>query len=182
MAPCRGKIAANALTCRLAAELLLATGLRVGELVQLREDDVDFESGAVTVLGKGARQRRVYVVDADLLDLLHGYVRASRCWGADGDAILVNSRGGLATTQFIRRLLRLAAERAGITRRLTPHMLRHSAATQLLEAGMDVRVVQRLLGHQSIVTTQIYTHVSDESLRAALKRTSLREYVLSGGA
>lgn len=172
--PCRQRAL---LVCRVAVEILFGTGIRVGELTTVRVQDVDLQSESLIVMGKGGRQRRVFLVDDELRSLLGDYLRARTEWDVGCDELLVNGAGRAATTQDIRRLLRGAAERAAIGRRVTPHMLRHSTATYLLEAGLDIRFVQRLLGHQSISTTQLYTHVSDTSLHQALRRAPLREHV-----
>jgi integrase/recombinase XerD len=146
--------------------LLLATGLRVGELVRLRGSDFDPDSGSLLVRGKGRRERRVFVVDAELRRLLT--LRGA----AAGSACLWSATGGW-TTQGVRRALGRFAAEAGIARRVTPHMLRHTCATLLLEDGVDLRVLQRLLGHENIATTAIYAHVGDTALKAALERAGL---------
>ena len=160
------------LTVLVAVEILLTTGLRVGELTQVTTEVLDLEDGTVRVHGKGAREREVFLLDASLKTLIRSYLgfRASRV--ADTTALLINSRGGPATPQFLRRHLAEGARHAGL-RRVTPHMLRHSCATILLESGVDIRCVQRLLGHSSISTTERYTHVSTKHLRAALARAGV---------
>jgi integrase/recombinase XerD len=171
----------NSHTCLLAIELLLATGIRVGELAGIAPQDVDLQTGTVRVCGKGNRERLVFITDAILLQRIIEYrgLVASRV-DNEGATLLVNSRGCPATTQLLRSLIRRAAEQAELSRRITPHMLRHSAATHLLEGGLDIRLVQRLLGHQSISTTQIYTHVTDAALRSAIAAIGLRSSILSG--
>ena len=158
----------NDLTALVAVEVLLCTGLRVGELAGVQVGDLDLTEGVITVLGKGSRQRRVFLPDATVLTLVTAYLEARGRLTPDHTAFLVNSRGRPATPQFLRKLVRQAGEEAALARRTTPHMLRHTAATQLLEAGVDIRFVQRLLGHQSISTTEGYTNVSDGSLKAVL--------------
>jgi len=148
--------------------LLLATGLRVGELVRLRGGDFDPDSGSLLVRGKGRRERRVFVVDAELRHLLT--LRGA----AAGNASLWSAGAGW-TTQGVRRSLAAFAAEAGIARRVTPHMLRHTCATLLLEDGVDLRVLQRLLGHENIATTAIYAHVGDTALKSALERAGLLE-------
>lgn len=150
----------------LAVKLMFTTGCRVGELVALRQDDVDMEARTLRVRGKGDRERQVFLTaDSVVADLGH-LLRLRRMQGATGpDPLLAGLDGQALTTDWVRRHLRRLAQSAGLTRRITPHMLRHSAATSLLEAGVDIRFVQRLLGHRSIATTEIYTHVSDERLK-----------------
>ena len=157
-------------TTYLAILLMTATGIRVGELVNLRTDDFDLAAGAIRVRGKGKRERTVYVANAALLRLLKSHVSGRQEIAQVNDPLFVNMRGRPLTTQALRQRLRKAAQAASITRRVTPHMLRHTAATLLIEEGVDIRFVQRLLGHASISTTEIYTHVSDVSLKDALSR------------
>lgn len=147
--------------------LLISTGLRVGELVQLRPGDFDPDSGGLHVRGKGRRERRVFVVDAQL-SLLLGRFAERR------DAVtLLGPAGKDWSTQAVRRALRRFGRDAGIESRLTPHMLRHTCATLLLEDGVDLRFLQRLLGHENIATTAIYAHVGDTGLRRALENARL---------
>lgn len=166
------------LATRVAAELLFATGVRVAELAALRDEDVDLSAGVISIIGKGDRQRRVYIPDTEVRDLLEIYrtVRIQR--GFAGHCFLVNSRGGPASPQFIRRLIRRLGEDAALTRRVTPHMFRHSVATYLLEEGVDIRYVQRLLGHRSIGTTEIYTHVADAALKSRVVERHPRKTIL----
>jgi integrase/recombinase XerD len=164
-------------TARVAAELLFATGIRVAELATLRDDDIDLVAGVITIIGKGSRQRRVYIPDADIRDIVVTYREAR---GATESSFLLNSRGGPATPQYIRRLVRTLGERAAVTRRVTPHMFRHSVATYLLEEGVDIRYVQRLLGHRSIVTTEIYTHVADAALKSRVIERHPRKAIVGG--
>ena len=158
----------NDLTTLVAIEVLLATGVRVGELAAIQLDDLDLLQGIITINGKGNRQRRVFLTDSSLVDLVRAYLTARDKTAPTAPAFLINSRGRPATPQFLRKLIRDAGESATLPRRTTPHMLRHTAAIQLLEAGVDIRFVQRLLGHQSISTTETYTSVSDTSLRTVI--------------
>ena len=161
-------------TIRLALELLFVTGIRVGELCSIKLQDIDLDSGVIKVNGKGSRERQVYVVNDNSLLLLSKYTKERATYRPSTNTILLTSRGSAATPDFIRRNLHCLARHAGIKSRVTPHMLRHSAATQLLEQGVDIRYVQRLLGHSSISTTEIYTHVSNASLKACLKQADPR--------
>lgn len=147
--------------------LMIATGIRVGELVALRIEDIDFDGGRIRVHGKGARQRVVFVADSKLLAGL-GRQKGDR---SSGSLFVRNGRD--LTTRRVRRALSRATARLGIDRKITPHMLRHTAATELVDAGIDIRIVQRLLGHASIQTTQIYAHVSDTAMEAALTRADV---------
>jgi len=162
------------LTIWLAVEMLFATGIRVSELCGIRLKDLDLENGTIRIHGKGNRERLVYLVDSGVQALLRRYLKEDRELLPNSDALLLTSRGTPGTPDFIRRNLHALVDRTRIDKRVTPHMLRHSAATHLLEAGIDIRFVQRLLGHSSISTTEIYTHVSDVSLHALLAERNPR--------
>lgn len=156
-------------TTRLCLLLMTATGLRVSELCGLRRSQVAAETGEIRVLGKGSRERIVIVANPGLRTDLAEHVRVLK----GDDPLFKNSRGRVLTPHCLRlRLQRLVATH-GIGKSITPHMLRHTAATLLLEGGVDIRFVQRLLGHASIATTQLYTHVTDVALRQALERADV---------
>ncbi len=149
-------------------EVLYGAGLRVSELTSLDVDDVDLEDGYVRVLGKGGKEREVPLGRYGR-DAVSSYVtraRPSLVTTASRGALFLSTRGHRLTRQGVGVLLAGYARRAGIDRRVTPHDLRHSFATHLLDGGADVRVVQELLGHASVATTQIYTLVSEDHLRA----------------
>jgi site-specific recombinase XerD len=158
----------------LAVGLLLATGMRVGELASLRIGDIDAAAGRLCILGKGSRERTVFVTDARLREELSAYLESRRAREGSADCrLLVDARGRPASSAKIRQDVIALGRTTGLARRITPHMLRHTAATMLLESGTDIRFVQRLLGHRSIVTTQLYTHVSDQALWDALTRADI---------
>ncbi len=162
-------------TLHLGLELLFATGVRIGELCGIRTGNLDIAGGTIRINGKGNRERRVYLVDERLRGSVESYLGVRRATRPLTDVLLVTARGTPAKPDYFRRRLHKLVDTAPIRRRVTPHMLRHSAATQLLEAGVDIRYVQKLLGHSSISTTEIYTHVSDVSLRDAIIRANHRE-------
>ena len=141
-------------------ELLYASGLRVAECCGLDLEDVDRRHGTVRVLGKGNRERMVPVGDAALA-ALDDYLEGR---GAAAGPLFRNSRGKRLTTRSVHRIVRRRARAAGIDRRVTPHTLRHTFATHLLGEGADLRLIQELLGHRRLSTTQRYTHVSPEHL------------------
>lgn len=149
-------------------ELLYSTGARISEAVGLAVDDVDTQARSVLLRGKGGKQRLVPIgrpaVAALDAYLVRGRSELARR-GRGTPAIFLNVRGGRLSRQSAWQVLQDAAERAGITSGVSPHMLRHSFATHLLEGGADVRVVQELLGHASVTTTQIYTMVTVHALR-----------------
>lgn len=141
-------------------ELLYATGIRVAECCGLDLADLDRRGGVVRVLGKGKREREVPVGDAALA-AIEAYLARS---GRHGGALFANLRGGRLTVRSVHRLVRQRARAAGLDRRVTPHTLRHSFATHMLGEGADLRLIQELLGHSRLSTTQRYTHVTPEHL------------------
>ncbi len=157
-----------ALRNRALLEVLYSTGARISEAVGLDVDDVDTEARSVLLRGKGGKQRLVPIGRPAVRALENYFVRgrpglAQR--GRGTPAIFLNARGGRLSRQSAWQVLQDAAERAGITSTVSPHTMRHSFATHLLEGGADVRVVQELLGHASVTTTQIYTLVTVTALR-----------------
>jgi len=164
----------------LAILLLFTTGMRVAELCSLRISDIDLDRRTLRIRGKGDRERQVFLVSSEVVAELKGYLRDRHRKGMPPEARLLSPTGEVPTTDRIRRGLRKIADAAGLTRRITPHMLRHSAATSLLDAGIDIRFVQRLLGHRSISTTEIYTHVSDERLKQAVSKANVLARLSAG--
>lgn len=147
-------------------ELLYGTGARISEITALSVDDLVGCDGIVMITGKGSKQRLV-PVGSHALAAVEAYLVRARPALARGKshALLLNQRGGALSRQSAWSIIRKAGERAGLTKEISPHTLRHSYATHLLEGGADVRVVQELLGHSSVTTTQIYTHITAENLR-----------------
>ena len=147
-------------------EMLYGAGLRVSELVALDVDDVDLDDDGVRVFGKGSKERDL-PLGAFAVDTVRAYLTRSRpalATARSRSALFLNLRGGRLTRQGVTDAVHKAARRAGIRRRISPHVLRHSFATHLLEGGADVRVVQELLGHASVATTQVYTLVTKQHL------------------
>jgi integrase/recombinase XerD len=148
-------------------ELMYASGLRVSELVGLRRDQVNLELGLVQLVGKGGKERVVPVGEI-ALDWIGRYLRVARpglAEGAASDDLFITARGGAMTRHNFWHAIKRYALIAGIGTRLSPHTLRHAFATHLLDHGADLRVVQTLLGHSDLSTTQIYTHVTRVRLR-----------------
>lgn len=152
--------------------LLLDTGIRVGELVAISLKDVSMSSSSILIHGKGNRQRLVYLLEKPLYRKIQRYLVFRQRVASTSDRLFVSAFGIPLSTAAVRKELKALTRSAGIARHVTPHMLRHTCATHWLEAGVDIRYVQKLLGHQSISTTEIYTHVSDQGLRDALLRAS----------
>jgi integrase/recombinase XerD len=149
-------------------ELLYAGGLRISELVGLDLGDVDLYDGQVRVMGKGSKER-VVPLGRSAREAVGDYLTTGRPELAGRQrvtALFLNARGGRLTRQGAWLIVRAAGDRAGLQGRLFPHVLRHSCATHMLDRGADIRVVQELLGHASLSTTQVYTKVSPERLRA----------------
>jgi integrase/recombinase XerD len=150
-------------------ELLYATGLRVSEMVNLRQQDLNLESGFLTCTGKGRKQRLIPVGD-EAAEWLTRYVREARpalLKKRSSPRLFVNARGGSGLTRVgFWKILKDYGKQAGVRSRLSPHVLRHSFATHLLERGADLRAIQMMLGHSDLSTTQIYTHVLEARLRA----------------
>jgi tyrosine recombinase XerD len=157
-------------------ELLYACGLRVSELTGLDTDRLDLPRKQVRVIGKGNRERRVPMGD-EARERLHRYISGPREEWTKGSAtpsVFVSQRGRRLARESVYRLVRRWAEVAGVEAKVTPHTFRHSFATHLLEGGADLRVVQTLLGHASISTTQLYTHLTGERLREVYARAHPR--------
>ena len=150
-------------------ETMYSTGMRVSELTGLRLGQVDLVDGWVRILGKGSRERIVPIGPRAAQALEHYLAARAVKFPAAGDAIFLNARGrGLTRSGFGGRLA-AAARRTGILGRLTPHQIRHTTATVMLEGGASLRVVQEMLGHRSVLTTQRYTHVSSKFMKKTLQ-------------
>ena len=149
-------------------ELLYATGMRVSELVALDVESVDLEQGSVRCFGKGSKER-IVPIHAQAIRHLRSYLEEARpqmVGNASDGSLFLNQRGGRLSRQGLWLILKRYVGLANITRKLTPHTLRHSFATHLLQGGAPLRHVQELLGHASITTTQVYTHLTSEHVRS----------------
>jgi integrase/recombinase XerC len=144
-------------------ELIYSSGMRVGEVAKLRTENVELESGEVLVQGKGDKER-VVLIGSHAIDAIKKYL-AKRGKGPERSFFLGRA-GTRLTSRSIERMIRKYAKKAGLEKRVTPHTLRHSFATHLLGGGADLKVVQELLGHSSLSTTQIYTHITKEKLKS----------------
>ena len=162
-------------------ELLFATGARVSEIANLRSEHINLTSGEVLIKGKGDKERLIQICNKDTLLVLQRYFAiAKKCHDHSGDSFLVNRLGKRLSDQSIRTIVKGLGSEAKIGKHLTPHIFRHSFATLLLEQDVDIKYIQVLLGHSSIVTTQIYTHVNREKQRQILTAKHPRkEFVIS---
>ena len=145
-------------------ELLFSTGLRVSELCSLSNDNFDLKENSARLLinGKGRKERIIQLTTPELITLLHVYCDVYKKEISEGKSILYNRDGRPLSTQSVRRIITKYLRAGHISSHITPHMFRHTFATSLLEAGVDIRYIQSMLGHSSIATTQIYTHVTTQ--------------------
>ena len=150
-------------------ELLYATGMRISELITISMKDLNLEIGFVRVFGKGAKER-ILPLGKVAIEALRQYLKLGRSGAEDKEKVFLNFRGKPLTRQGCWMMINKYARKRGIKQRITPHMLRHSFATHLLNGGANLRVVQELLGHADISTTQIYTHVDQKRLLEAHAR------------
>ena len=173
---CNPEPSPDAMRDRAMLEVLYASGIRVSELVSLDIDDVDLEQGYVRCFGKGSKERLV-PIHSGAVEALAEYIEHGRpqLHSTKSDrALFLNRRGARLTRQGFWTILKGAAARAGITTSITPHTLRHSFATHLLRGGAPLRHVQELLGHSSITTTQVYTHLTSEHVRSEYQKSHPR--------
>ena len=149
-------------------EVLYSCGLRVSELTSLRIQDLFFGEGYIRVIGKGDKQR-IVPISAVARERIHRYLNKRPGARSNEDILFLNNRGGKLTRVMVFTILKEAAQRAGIHKHISPHTFRHSFATHLLEGGASIRQVQEMLGHESILTTEIYTHLDSDHLRHTLE-------------
>ena len=141
-------------------EVFFATGARVYEISNIRAENINLNSGLIRIMGKGRKERYIQISNTAVLDILRKYYEENEPEIKKSGYFFINNRGNRYTEQSIRLMLKKYTLKAGIQRKITPHMFRHSFATYLIEEGVDVSCVQQLLGHSSIKTTQIYIHVA----------------------
>ena len=153
-------------------EILYSSGIRSSELLDLSENMINMQDRELRVIGKGNKERITFF-SKTAKKYLTEYIEAKKSKTYyDKNIVFANSKGGKLTTRSLRRLIEDYNKRSGITKELTPHVFRHTFATQLLNSGVDIRYVQELLGHTSIATTQFYTHVSKKALRDVYLKTN----------
>ena len=149
-------------------ELLFATGMRISELCTLKNGDVDLENGIVLIYGKGSKERRIQIGNEEVIGVLKKYRNDFRVEIKSCGYFFVNQSGRVLSDQAVRRMINKYATLAAIELHITPHMFRHTFATALLEADVDIRYIQEMLGHSSINITEIYTHVTTSKQRDIL--------------
>lgn len=149
-------------------ELLFATGMRVSELCSLTPDSVDLNSGTIKIYGKGSKERIIQISNSDVLSAVNTYHSMYSSTIHKTGWFFVNRLGNQLSAQSVRNMISMYVTLSGIDQHITPHMFRHSFATLLLEEDVDIRYIQQLLGHSSITTTQIYTHVTSKKQRDIL--------------
>ncbi|MEM7746957.1 MAG: tyrosine-type recombinase/integrase [Pseudomonadota bacterium] len=154
-------------------KLLIVSGLRISELTNLKVRDVSPDGGQILVNGKGSKERIVFVPNRALQEEFQSYCQARSEHGSMKSPLFLNTVGRRLRAATFRKRLRALSKRLGIKPHLTPHRFRHSAATLLIEEGIDIRMVQALLGHAKLQTTEIYVKVSNHALRRALERTDI---------
>ena len=152
---------------KLIIEMLYATGVRVSELINIKLSDIDFDNKRIVVCGKGNKERIVYYGDY-ASEALYEYLETHP--KRNHNYLFMNSRGGKITDRGIRYIIDNIMKRLSVKTHVTPHVLRHTFATDMLNNGCDIRVVQELLGHSSLRTTEIYTHVTNEQLKKVYYR------------
>jgi integrase/recombinase XerC len=151
-------------------ETLYSTGIRVSELVNLNVQDIDFQNSLVKVLGKGGKER-IVPIGSKALDSIKNYINNKKF---NSEALFVNKKGKRINVRTIRYILNKWIIRCGLSKHISPHSIRHSFATHLLNKGADLRSVQELLGHSNLATTQIYTHVTTERLKEVYSKSHPR--------
>lgn len=153
---------------RAVLELMYSAGVRVTEAVGANLSDFEFSANTLVVRGKGSKQR-VVLFGGTCAQVIEDYVRQERVAAKGGDPLFTNASGGRLTTRTVQNIVKRWAASVGLPTTVSPHTLRHSFATHLLDGGADLKTVQQLLGHESMATTQIYTHISVERLKEAVR-------------
>jgi integrase/recombinase XerC len=167
-------VGSKGLRDRAILELLYSSGIRVGELVGLNLNQLDLDLGIVKVMGKG-RKERIVPVGSKAVEALKAYLEKRGVLSGE-EPLFVNSRGGRLTARSVGRLIKKYTKRSGIFRKISPHTLRHSFATHLLDAGADIREIQEMLGHASLSTTQRYIHLSPGKLMEVYDKAHPRSF------
>jgi len=154
-------------------ELIYASGMRVGEIAKLKLDDIDLANGEILVHGKGDKER-IVLIGSKAVAAIKSYIVERKKLGINEKILFLGRRGTRLTSRSVERMIKKHAIKSGITKKVTPHTLRHSFASHLLGGGADLKIVQELLGHSSLSTTQIYTHITKEKLKSIYDSTHPR--------
>lgn len=157
-----------------ALELLFATGIRVSELCNLEKQNVNIDQNFIQVYGKGSRERIIQLCSAEITEILKEYIEHFHSVDKGRRSFFINRLGRRLSEQSVRFMIKKYAEEAGIEKEVTPHMFRHTFATLLLEEDVDIRYIQQLLGHSTITTTQIYTHITRHKQKEILTNSHPR--------
>lgn len=160
----------------LVMELLYSAGLRVSELVNIKLNDINYKEKTIRVLGKGSKTR-IVIYGTVCSDILNKYLNESRCKIKNNNQtnyLIINQKGGKLTDRSVRNIINKYLNQTSIKKNISPHTLRHTFATHLLDNGADLKAVQELLGHADLGTTQIYTHISNERLRESYRKNHPR--------
>lgn len=160
-------------------ELLIGTGIRVSELCALNTNDIALDGRTLRILGKGNKERTMQIENEMTLQALEHYIEHAHPMPIN-NAIFLNSANTRISTRTVREIINRRIQKAGITQTITPHMFRHTFATMLLENDIDIRYIQKLLGHSSLRTTEIYTHVSSAKLREIMRHNNPRNQIAQG--
>lgn len=158
-------------------EIFFATGARVYEISNLKRQDIDLDNGIIRIFGKGSKERCVQIGNHDILELMKAYYQMNQEVIEQCGFFFVNQQGKRFSEQSIRRMIRKYSCQAGVSIHITPHMFRHSVATYLLEEGVDIMYIQKLLGHSSIKTTQIYLHIASKKQMEILRERHPRNWM-----
>ncbi len=150
-------------------EIFFATGARVYEISNLKRQDIDLDNGIIRIFGKGSKERCVQIGNHDILELMKAYYQMNQAEIEQCGFFFVNQQGKRFSEQSIRRMIRKYSCQAGVSVHITSHMFRHSVATYLLEEGVDIMYIQKILGHSSIKTTQIYLHIASKKQMEILR-------------
>lgn len=154
-------------------ELIYASGMRVGEIASIKLEDIDLENGEILVHGKGDKER-IVLIGSHAVSSIRSYLSQRKNTAGNDKVLFLGRTGSRLTSRSMERMVRKYARKAGLAKRVTPHTLRHSFATHLLERGADLKIVQELLGHSSLSTTQIYTHLTKEKLKSVYDKAHPR--------
>jgi site-specific recombinase XerD len=151
-------------------ELMFYTGARINELLQLRLSDCDFVRATAIINGKGRKQRSIFFADSNVLGAINDYLRERTALSPHGNLLFISKSGCDLSANAVADLLKMLSARSGVAKKITPHWFRHTMATLMLENGADLRSIQELLGHSSIKTTEIYTHISSVRQHSVLQQ------------